>query len=128
VSEINPDNYKRYAGYVKFFEEMDSRKVAAVYFHFYPLIQQAYRELGYKSAYFNDRLVAAIDDLLAAPAVTDPVPLVQPSVFYKYADPRLEALSSGQKILIRIGNDNAIKIKAKLRELREVLTKRDSDR
>jgi hypothetical protein len=56
------------------------------------------------------------------------VQLVQPSVFYKYADPRLESLSSGQKILLRIGNDNAAKIKAKLRELREALTKRNVNR
>jgi hypothetical protein len=127
-AEINPANYRRYAGYVKFFADMDSEKVAAVYFHFYPLIQQAYQDLGYKSAYFNDRLIAAIDDLLATPEVTDPVQLVQPSVFYKYADPRLESLSSGQKILLRIGNDNAAKIKAKLRELREALTKRNVNR
>ena len=124
-AEIDPANDKRYAEYVDLFDEIDSRTLAAVYFHFYPLMQQAYQDLGYKSAYFNDRLIATIDDLLAAPEVKAPVQLVQPSVFYKYADPRLEALSSGQKIMIRIGNDNAAKVKAKLRELREILTKRE---
>jgi len=127
-AEIAPDNYRRYTRYTAFFDALDSRGIAAVYFHFYPLIQQAYQDLGYKSAYFNDRLIAAIDDLLAAPDVTDPVPLMQPSVLYKYADPQLEALSSGQKIMIRIGHDNAAKVKAKLRELREVLTNRDINR
>ena len=125
--EIDPDNYKRYKKYVALIEGMDSRKLAVVYFHFYPLFQDAYRDLGYKSAYFNDRVVAAIDDLLATPEVHDPVRLVQPSVFYKYADARLENLSAGQRLMIRIGSDNAARVKAKLRELRDALTKRNGD-
>lgn len=127
AAEINPENYKRYARYVQFVEDLDTRKIASVYFHFYPLFQEAYRNLGYKSAYFNDRLVDAIDELLAAPEVKDPVQLVQPSVFYKYADPRLESLSAGQKLMIRIGPENAAKLKAKLRELRQALTARGAN-
>jgi hypothetical protein len=72
-------------------------------------------------------VVAAIDDLLAAPEVHDPVRLVQPSVFYKYADARLENLSAGQRLMIRIGSENAARIKAKLRGLRDALTKRRGD-
>lgn len=121
-SSIDPKNYKRYLKYVRSFEAMDSRKLAAVYFHFYPLFQDAYRDLGYKSAYFNDRLIEAIDDLLATPDVTDPVKLVQPSVFYKYADPHLERLSAGERLMLRIGKDNAERVKAKLRGLRDALT------
>ena len=121
-AEINPNNYHRYDAYVRLADSVDSRKLAAIYFHFYPLFQEAYSDLGYKSAYFNDRLVAVIDDLLATPRVSDPVQLVQPAVLYKYADPRLESLSAGQKLMIRIGADNAERIKVKLRELRRALT------
>ena len=121
-TEINPNNYRRYAAYVRLVETIDPRKLATVYFRFYPLFQEAYSDLGYQSAYFNDRLVAVIDDLLATPRVSDPVQLVQPSAFYKYADPHLESLSAGQKLMIRIGIDNADKIKVKLRELRQALT------
>ena len=42
---------------------------------------------------------------------------------YQYADPKLEALSSGQKLLLRIGPDNEATIKAKLRELRAAVAK-----
>ena len=35
--------------------------------------------------------------------------------------PELEALSAGQKTLIRMGNANALRIKAKLREIRKEL-------
>jgi len=48
---------------------------------------------------------------------------VQPKVFYVYADPKLEALSAGQKILLRMGSANAEQIKAKLREIRQALTR-----
>jgi hypothetical protein len=40
---------------------------------------------------------------------------------YEFADPELEALSAGQKVLIRIGPENAALIKAKLRDLRREL-------
>jgi hypothetical protein len=49
------------------------------------------------------------------------VRLVQPRVLYEYADPNLENLSAGQKTLIRMGRANALKIKAKLREIRAAL-------
>ncbi len=41
-----------------------------------------------------------------------------------FADPELESLSAGQKIMIRMGAQNAAKVKAKLRELRRELTAR----
>jgi Protein of unknown function (DUF3014) len=121
ITEIDSENYKRYVPYVQLFEMADSRKLAALYFYFYPLFQEAYSNLGYKSAYFNDRVIVAIDDLLAAPELKEPPKLVQPSVFYKYADPQLEALSAGQKLMIRIGSNNAERVKIKLRELRDAL-------
>ena len=69
---------------------------------YYPLFQAAYQELGYPDGYFNDRLVQAIDDMLAAPSL-DTVALVQPKVLYQYADAGLEARSAGQKIMMRMG-------------------------
>ncbi len=115
---IAPDNTKRYALYIKFSEVVDAKKMVALYVHFYPLFQQAYEELGYPKAYFNDRLVEVIDHLLAAPDLQATVKLVRPKVFYLFADPELEARSAGQKILMRIGNENAARIKEKLREIR----------
>ena len=63
----------------------------------------------------------AIDNLLATPEVTGPVSLVQPAVFFRYADPGLEALSAGQKLLLRMGPENAAVVKVKLAELRKEL-------
>jgi DUF3014 family protein len=112
-------NYSRYTPYVRLAEAVDSKKLVAMYVHFYPLFQQAYVELGYPTGYFNDRLVEAIDNLLATPESQGPVRLIQPKVLYQFADPELEALPAGQKILVRVGNENAARIKVKLREIRQ---------
>lgn len=118
---IHPDNFHRYVPYVRLAEALDLDRMAERYFRFYPLFQQAYEELGYPDAYFNDRLVEIIDLLLATPEPRQPVVLVRPHVLYEYADPELEALTAGQKILIRVGPDNAARLKARLRELRVLL-------
>jgi hypothetical protein len=119
---IAPQNAARYAPFVRLAESVDTRKLVAIYVRYYPLFQQAYVELGYPNGYFNDRLIAAIDDLLSAPETPEAVPLVQPKVLYAYADPELEALSAGQKVMLRMGNANATRVKAKLRDIRRALT------
>ena len=117
-TELSPENHLRYEPVMVVVAAVDARRAAAFYQHFYPLFQQAYRDLGYPSGYFNDRLVEVIDHLLAAPEVTGPIELVRPAVYYKYADPALEQLSAGQKVLIRIGPENGKLLKAKLAEFR----------
>ena len=118
---LSPDNFRRYAPFVDLVKAVDTKKLAAVYFHFYPLFQQAYEDLGYPTEYFNDRVIEVIDHLLETPDVQGPIALVQPNVMYLYADPKLEALSAGQKTLIRMGSDNEAVIKGKLKELRGLL-------
>jgi hypothetical protein len=120
---VGPDNAARYAPYVRALEALDSAKLVAIYVRFYPLFQQAYAELGYPSRYFNDRVFEVIDHLLAAPEVKGPIALTQPKVMYEYADPTLQDLSAGQKILVRMGPENEAKVKAKLRELKRALTR-----
>ena len=125
---LSEKNYARYATYVRLLDAVDTGKLVTFYTGFYPLFQKAYEDLGYPGAYFNDRLVEVIDDLLAAPQVAGPIRLVRPKIYYLFADPGLEALSAGQKILIRIGPENAAKTKAKLHEIRSALVGRAPDR
>ena len=101
---------------------IDPKTLAAIYFRLYPLFQQAYENLGYPGKYFNDRLVLAIDSMLATPDVPGPISLVRPKVFYQFSDPKLEALPAGQKLLIRMGPQNASVIKAKLQQFRAAIT------
>jgi hypothetical protein len=119
---LDPQNFARYQPMVAVVAKLDMQQLAAVYVRFYPLFQQAYQDLGYPNGYFNDRLVQVIDNLLAAPQPTAPIALVRPNVMYIFADPALESRPAGQKLLIRMGPDNAAVIKTKLMELRAAIT------
>ena len=123
---IGADNGQRYTPLVLLAEQVDPASAATIYFKLYPLFQQAFEELGYPGKYFNDRLVAVIDHLLAAPEPEGPVRVrrvevksdiatAQPLVHYEYADPQFEAMSAGQKIMVRMGIVNERRLKARLK-------------
>jgi len=119
---VSAENAARYTPYVRAAEMVDSKALVGLYVKFYPLFQQAYQDLGYPNGYFNDRLVAVIDDMLEAPEVEGPIALTQPHILYQFADPALESESAGHKMLLRMGTDNEERVKAKLREIRKELT------
>lgn len=118
---ISPDNSQRYAIYMRVLETVDPKRLVEVYLRFYPLFEQAYKDLGYPQGHFNARLLVVIDNLLAAPTPKPPVLLTQPRVLYQYADPQLEAASAGQKILMRMGAHDEALVKAKLRAIKQEL-------
>jgi hypothetical protein len=131
---ISPRNAARYAAFVSFVEAIDSRKAVAAYVASYPLLQRAYEDLGEPPPYFNDRVVAVIDDLLATPDIGEPVrvkhivadgaaPSPTAARLYVYDDPSLEHRTAGQRILMRIGQDNGKRLKAKLAEIRALLVR-----
>ena len=120
---IDASNSQRYAPQIKLITLVDSTKLVALYRQFYPLFQRAYVQLGYPQAYFNDRLVEAIDDLLAAPDLEPGARLVQPKVLYEFADAELQTRSSGQKIMMRLGPVNAAAIRVKLKEIRQLVAR-----
>lgn len=121
--EMSPENYVRFDFPVNLLTTPAPATLAAAYRRLYPLVQQAYTELGYPDRYFNDRLIEVIDHLLSTPQPVEPVRLVRPRVYYQYADPQLEALSGGQKLLLRMGGANAAKLRKLLQELRQELSK-----
>jgi hypothetical protein len=115
---IDPSNYARYTPYVESLEAVDTAELIANYRSLYPLFQEAYRQMGYADGDFDARLAVIIDELLATPEVTGPVNLVKPEAVFLYADPGLESLSAGQKILVRMGSENANRVKSKLADIR----------
>jgi hypothetical protein len=128
---IGAANAARYARFVGLVESIDITRTAAFYKAWYPLLQTAYKELGYPQGYFNDRLVAVIDQLTATPEPAQPIEVklveikgeaaaasTQPWTRYEFVDPRLEALPAGSKMLLRMGLEHSRKVKAKLRAFR----------
>jgi hypothetical protein len=118
---LSPRNAARDHAYIRLADAAPTDALVAVYARLYPLFQEQYERLGYPDKYFNDRVIEVIDHLLATPEVPEPIRLHQPQVLYEFADPTLERLSAGQKILVRIGKTNRTKLKSKLQELRHAL-------
>ena len=115
-------SYARYDALIAQLYYADLDAVYDTYRRFYPLFQKSYERLGYPDGYFNDRLVEVIDHLIAAPLPDAPIVLVRPNVLYEFADPELEALSSGQKLMLRMGPDNSATLKRLLAKFRDRLT------
>ena len=118
---LRTENFDRYDSLVYLLQTADLELVVATYRRFYPLLQESYRRLGYPKGYFNDRVVEVIDHLLATPAPNEQIRLVRPHVLYKFADADLEALSSGQKLMLRMGNDHTATVKQVLTRLRALI-------
>lgn len=118
---IAPKNAARYTPYVRMAELVDTKRLVAIYLRLAPLFQRAYQDLGYPNGSFNDRLITVIDHLLGAPEINGATQLAQPNVMFEYANPSWEAQSAGRKIMMRMGRENEIKIKNKLRDFRNEL-------
>lgn len=125
-------NAARYTPLVSLAGSVDAPQVAALYRSLYPQLQAAYEELGYKGRYFNDRMVQVLDLLLAAPEPQGPIEVQRvevkgptadprPWVRWEFADPRLESLPAGQKIMVRMGPDNERRAKQAIASLRAEL-------
>jgi hypothetical protein len=74
-----------------------------------------------------------LDLMIATPVVSAPIQLrltevkgpiasTHPWLRYEFADPALEALPAGQKMMLRVGPANQRRLKAKLSEARTMLT------
>lgn len=129
---INVDNGRRYALYVHLIEKVDLARLVKIYTALYPDLQKAYEELGYPRRYFNDRLIEVLDQLAATPVTDAPIKVRQPAIYapiqptrtgpiWEFSDPDLRSLTSGQKILLRMGPSNGRRVKARLTEMRRLL-------
>lgn len=119
---IDEDSYKRYNPVANAFSSLDTEKTVNLYRRFKPLIQEAYKELGYPEKDFNDTLNRAIKELQAVPIIEDDIVLISKLKSYELADSELEGMSQSQKHLFRMGPENIKKIKNKLSELQKELS------
>ena len=120
--EMQTVSYQRYTPIVDGLVAVNPERALAIYRVMQPLFQEAYRELGYTNRDFDDTLLRAIDTVLNADTAEGPFQLIKPKVMYIYADSDIERLSPVEKQLLRLGPQNAEKLKLSLRQYRELLT------
>lgn len=129
---IAAGNARRYDASVRLLDGLPPARAADLYRRLYPQLQAAYVELGYPRGSFHARLLAVIDHLLNTPMassathlqlieVKGEVPSQRPWVRYEFADPALQQLSAGQRLLLRLGPAHQARIIEWLRELRPLL-------
>lgn len=118
---VDPASYRRYDLLTGAFVSLDTEGAARLYRRLEPLIDQAYRDLGYPDRDFDDTLARALGRLLAVPVTDGDLALTPREADYGLADPTLESLSPAAKHLLRMGPDNARRVQAKLRQLTRAL-------
>lgn len=115
---MSAKNFARYDGHVALIQNADADMLVVLYQRYSPLFQIAWEENGGEGL-FSDRLLEVIDHLLETPDVPGPIYLSKPEAVYLFEEPELEAMTAGQKILVRMGSVNASVVKEKLAELRQ---------
>jgi len=114
---IDPASFQRYDRVANLVASLDTRAIVKAYTLLRPLFQQAYLELGMPNGSFDATLEQALRNLLDTPTTGQEIALTPRTNRFEFADPDLEARSPVQRQLLRMGPDNARKIKSKLGEL-----------
>jgi len=118
---VDEATYSRYDPVVGVALSVDAAAAARLYRAAKPLLQEAYRDLGYPGVDFEDTLVRAMAELLETPVVEGPVVLEKKILSYAMSDEALEALSPAQKQLFRMGPKGVRAVHGKIRELAAAL-------
>ena len=118
---IDPRSYRRYDAHAQIIGSLDTAGTAQLFLRLEPLMDEAYRELGYPNTPFRRTVERAISQLLEVPLVEAPPRVTLGAAFYEYTDERLDDLSPVQKQLLGMGPENARTVQAKLRTVASTL-------
>jgi len=115
ATTIDPATYRRFDGLARAVASLDPASVAAAYRTIRPRLEEAYRGLGRTTLTVDQAVAAALQVLIDTPQVADPVRLVPgPGATLAFADPELQRLPAAQKQILRMGPENATRVKTAL--------------
>jgi len=118
---ISPGSYSRYDVAAEVFASIDIDGTVELLRRLQPTVEQAHRRVAWSSPAFEDRLLDAIDHLLAVEVPDGAIEVEAGALTYRFADPALESLSDAQRHLLRMGPHNARRVQGTLRKLRRAL-------
>lgn len=125
-TEVDPASWRRYDPITTAFVSFDSDAAVRLYLQLEPLFEEAHQELGFPEDSFGLTMATALDNVLAVQVPVSP-PAVELDVkTYLFTDPALEAAPPVARQLMRLGPDNASRVQAKLRELRDALVRMEA--
>ncbi|MFC4698690.1 DUF3014 domain-containing protein [Glaciecola siphonariae] len=118
---IDRSSFVRYTPYIDALETVDTDELLKAYESYKPTLVEKFAEISRPGESLDATIIRAIDELLDTPLVPVPIEVISETVMYKFADPKLEALSGPQKQLVRMGPDNMRRFKDVLRDIKAEL-------
>jgi hypothetical protein len=118
---LDPDGYHRFDSFVDTAISIDPQRAVALMRTLSPLLVEALKELGAKDPDPTIAIRESIEQVLATPDLEGDIEVVQPKVYYQFADPNLESLKPLQKQLLRMGPQNLARIKSYLTQVKGFL-------
>ncbi len=121
TSVIALSSYHRYDDFAAAVTSVDAQALAKVYRELHPVLEGAYRALGYPNASLDGVTARALRRIGGAPVKDEEVVVQAKGGIYVFADPRLEGLGQVEKHLLRMGPRNTRLLQAKAREISQAL-------
>lgn len=118
---LDEASYARYAPVIGVAASIDAAAAVRLYRAVKPLVEEAYRDLGYPGVDFEDTLARAMAELLGTPVVEGRIRLEKKILSYAMTEEALEGLSQAQKQLLRMGPRGVRAVHGKIRELAAAL-------
>jgi hypothetical protein len=112
---VDPAAYRRYDTLATVIDSLHVEGTAQVYRNVEPLLDEAYRNLGYPDGDFDEVAARAVRRLLDTPVIEGAE--VAGDSSYEYVDGRLEGLDEAQKHFLRLGPDNLMKVQNQVRRI-----------
>ena len=114
---VDPASYARYNTHAEIVASINPVGAAELYRRLYPLITEAYAELGHPDGGFDNTLLRALRNLLETPVLERDVALVPRATFFEFANDELENLHAVQKQFLGMGPRNVRAVQASLLDI-----------
>ena len=115
---MDPSGFSRYDGFAQWVNGIDVLAIVDLLNDYEQIATEALSRMGVVDFDIRSAVLAATTEILATPIAPQSAELMKREANWVYMDPELEALSSLQKQVLRMGPENSELIQAKARELR----------
>ena len=118
---LDTAGFSRYDGFAQWIGGLDTPALVSLLNDYEMIATQALTRMGVTDFDIRSAVLAATTQILSTPQVSVDAELMRREANWVYMDPELEALSSLQKQVLRMGPENADIIQQKARDIRGAL-------